>query len=122
MHIALRNTASLRHDVEFPTNKESMMRIAITAITVILSAAASVSSVSAFTSKGVVHSIDGASGTLWLRNGDAYQLPAGADLSGYAPGSWVSVYWESQNPNRISDGSSEGMILLLQAYDIQPAY
>lgn len=97
------------------------MRVITTAVTVMISASASVGSVSAFTSTGVVQSIERASGTVLLRNGDAYQLPVGSDLSGYGPGTWVSLYWESQNPDRISDGSSEGMILLLQAYDIQPA-
>ncbi|MDZ5699473.1 DUF1344 domain-containing protein [Chelativorans sp. M5D2P16] len=80
--------------------------------------AASVASASSFTSTGVIANMNDKTNTVWLRNGDAYRLPASIDLSGFKPGQRVHVSWNAQNPSSIDGRNSDESIWLLDATEI----
>src|SRR5690606_5900963 len=61
-----------------------------TALAATLVSVASIGTASAFTSTGVLESVDTVSNTVKIRNGDAYKLPASADLSGFQAGERVN--------------------------------
>lgn len=73
-----------------------------------------------FTSTGYVESINPQANIVRIRNGDAYQLPSGTDLTAFAPGDRVHVYWVTQSPQTISAGENE-QYWLLDASGVQRA-
>ncbi|MGV0908475.1 DUF1344 domain-containing protein [Martelella sp. FOR1707] len=92
--------------------------------TLALSALATVGSflpASAFTSAGVIESVNPQNNIIRLRDGDAYKLPAHVDISNLRPGDQVSVDWETQNPSSIDGRGSDETIWLLKATGIKHA-
>lgn len=99
-----------------------MRTILAAAVAASVMIAAPIASAGTFTSTGVVESINSKANTLRLRNGDAYRLPANADLSGLTRGQRVHVSWNAQNPSSIDDDRHNGeQIWQLDATGIQHA-
>lgn len=83
--------------------------------------APTLASAGSFESTGYIESINGSANTLRIRGGDAYQLPAGVDVSQFQPGQRVHVSWNSQNPSTVVVGGDH-YVAGVQATGIRAAH